>query len=106
MKNKKEIGVAVTTCSSKESASRIVNDLLRKNLIACGQVEGPIESTYQWKGNLEKDTEWRISLKFDPGKEVQLQEVVKVLHPYDTPQWIVWKAGASEEYYDWVVSPN
>ena len=106
MKNEKEIGVAVTTCSSKESASRIVNDLLRKNLIACGQVEGPIESTYQWKGKLEKDTEWRISLKFDPGKEVELHEVVKVLHPYDNPQWIVWKAGASEEYYDWVVNPN
>ena len=106
MKNNKEIGVAVTTCSSKESASRIVNDLLRKNLIACGQVEGPIESTYQWKGNIEKETEWRISLKFDLGKEVELQEAVKVMHPYDTPQWVAWKAGASEEYYDWVVNPN
>ena len=106
MKNKKEIGVAVTTCSSKEAASRIVNDLLRNDLIACGQIEGPIESMYRWKGNLEKDTEWRISLKFDPGKEVELKEAVKGLHPYDIPQWVAWKAESSEEYYDWVVNPN
>jgi periplasmic divalent cation tolerance protein len=106
MEIKKKIGVAVTTCSSKESASRIVNDLLMANLIACGQIEGPIESIYQWKGKLEKETEWKISLKFDLGKQAELQEAIKAIHPYDTPQWVAWEAGASDGYYDWVVNPS
>tara|TARA_Y100001933_G_scaffold170467_1_gene168552 strand:- start:84 stop:404 length:321 start_codon:yes stop_codon:yes gene_type:complete len=106
MKNKMEIGVAVTTCSSKGAASRIVNDLLREDLIACGHVEGPIESMYRWKGNLEKETEWRISMKYDLVKEAELKEAVQEMHPYETPQWVTWKAETSEKYYGWVMNPN
>lgn len=106
MNIKKQIGVAVTTCSSKETASRIVNNLLKANLIACGQIEGPIESIYPWEGKLETESEWKISLKFDLDKQVELQQAVEKMHPYDVPQWIVWEAGTSEGYYDWLVNPD
>jgi periplasmic divalent cation tolerance protein len=108
MEIKKEIGVGVTTCSSKEVASNIVNELLSAKLIACGQVEGPVESIYRWKGRLEKETEWKITLKFDLGKRAELEGKLVKIHPYETPQWVMWKAEASEEYYNWVTGkePN
>ena len=106
MEMKKEIGIAVTTCSSKEVASGIVNELLSAKLIACGQIEGPMESIYRWKGRLEKETEWKIKLKFDLAKKAEIEQNLTEIHPYVTPQWVVWKAEASEEYYNWVVRPN
>jgi len=103
---KKGIGIGVTTCSSKEIASSIVNELLSAKLIACGQIEGPIESIYRWEGKLAKEAEWKITLKFDFVKQEQLEENIGKIHPYETPQWVVWEAGASEEYYNWVTEPN
>lgn len=106
MKIKNEIGIGVTTCPSKEVASEIVNELLSAKLIACGQIGGPIESIYRWEGKLSRETEWKITLKFDLAKKAELEQNLTEIHPYETPQWVVWKAEASEEYYNWVVRPN
>ena len=108
MEMKREIGVGVTTCSNKEVALRIINELLSAKLIACGQIEGPIESIYRWEGKLEKENEWKITLKFDLGKQGEIEENIAKIHPYQIPQWVVWEAGASEEYYNWVTrkEPN
>ena len=108
MDMKKEIGIGVTTCSSNEVALRIVNELLSAKLIACGQIEGPIESIYRWEGKLEQETEWKITMKFDLVNHAELEENIAKIHPYETPQWDVWGAGASEEYYNWVTGkkPN
>jgi periplasmic divalent cation tolerance protein len=103
---KKGIGIGVTTCSTKGVASSIVNELLSAKLIVCGQIEGPIESIYRWDDKLAKEVEWKITLKFDFGKLEQLEENIGKIHPYETPQWVVWEAGASEEYYNWVTEPN
>ena len=102
MNGKNDIGVAVTTCSNRESASLIVNELLEAGLVACGQIEEPVESVYQWKGKVEKEKECRITMKFDLEKRQELELAVKRIHPYETPQWVVWKAEASRAYYDWV----
>ena len=103
---KQVIGIATTTCPDKETASSIVESLLADGLIACGQVEGPIESTYFWNGKLNKEPEWRILMKFAPEKTQQLERELVKLHPYETPQWTNWEANASDGYHEWVLNPN
>mgnify|MGYP002846125100 CR=1 FL=1 len=106
MEMKMKIGVGVTTCSSKEMAADIVNELLLAKLIACGQIEGPVESTYRWKGKIEKESEWKITLKFDLDKRSELAKKIAKIHQYETPEWVTWEAGASEGYYDWIANPG
>jgi periplasmic divalent cation tolerance protein len=103
---KQVIGIAITTCPDKKTASSIVESLLADGLIACGQVEGPIESTYFWNGKLTKETEWRVQMKFVPKKIQQLEEEVMKLHPYENPQWTNWEAIASDGYHEWVHHSN
>ena len=103
---KQVIGIATTTCPDKKTALRIVESLLADGLIACGQVEGPIESTFFWKGKLSKEPEWRILMKFVPKKIKQLESEVMKLHPYENPQWTSWEATASGGYHEWVHNPN
>lgn len=103
---KQVIGIATTTCPDEQTASRIVESLLAESLIACGQVEGPIESAYFWKGKLCKESEWRILMKFAPKQAQQLETRLMELHPYENPQWTNWEAAASDGFGKWVRDPN
>lgn len=100
------IGIGMTTCTNKKTATGIVGTLLLEGLIACGQIEGPIESSYFWDGKLNTEPEWRIVLKFSLDKAKKLEEKLIELHPYDNPQWSTWKAEASQEYGNWVRDPR
>ena len=44
----------LTTFPSHKSAIKSVKVLAEKRLIACGQIDGPINSYYWWKGNLQE----------------------------------------------------
>ena len=95
------IMIGVSTCPSLEDATRIVDELLADKFIACGQIEGPIKSRYEWKDCLREDFEWRITMKFRPENSQLIQKKLLKIHPYETPQWLVWTASATKEYYDW-----
>ena len=60
----KDLYVGHTTCSSEEDALHLLDALLSKSLVACGQVSGPILSKYCWDGEIKSETEWRLTLKF------------------------------------------
>lgn len=97
------IKIGVTTCGSKKEARELVASLLKKRLIACGQVEGPIISMYTWSGKLRKDQEYRITVKFRKENDSNLRQAIKQIHSYEVPQWVSWDANGSEEYEKWVI---
>ena len=104
MKSKLVIGL--TTCQSKESAITLIQSLLGKQLIACGQIEGPIKSIYLWEGKLTQETEWRVVLKFNKINCDELTTAIRVEHSYEIPQWVYWEIESSNEYSKWVNNPN
>ena len=97
-----EILIGLTTVSKKDEATSLVEKLLELNLIACGQIEGPILSAYQWNNKTEREKEWRISLKFPVNKKESLTRKIKEIHPYQIPQWIILSGQSTREYCDWV----
>lgn len=76
-----------------------------EGLAACAQVEGGLRSFYSWKGETCCDEETRLWLKSDARHLSRLETHVMRAHPYDTPQWILWKdLHVSETYGHWLLN--
>ena len=97
-----EIGIGLTTCSSVKAGKALVQRLLQKRLIACGQIEKEIESYYYWNGKKEVSQEVRVVVKFRVGNEHAIEKLFLDEHEYETPQWVYWKANSSRGYTSWV----
>ena len=92
----------LTTFPSHKSAISSVKVLTEKKLIACAQIEGPIHSFYWWKGKVQEEQEWRVSIKTNTkNKNLAFDEMLKI-HPYDNPEWIVLEGKCSESYSQWI----
>jgi len=97
-----QLMIGWTTVPSEEKAKEILQFLLNKKLIACGQIDGPVCSIYEWRNKIEEDTEWRITLKFKSTNQSKIYKCFVEIHPYETPQWVFWEVNSSEEYRNWV----
>src|SRR5437773_10580059 len=53
----------VTTTDSRDAAEALSKSAVEARVAACGQVSGPITSTYWWEGKVETAEEWRITFK-------------------------------------------
>lgn len=100
-----KIAVGLTTCDSNSEARELVDCLIRNKLIACGQVEGPITSTFWWDNKIQESNEWRVAVKFISLKAKDIQSVVEAMSKYETPQWVFWEVESSVGYTDWVKNP-
>lgn len=83
------VAIITTTVATQEQAQAMARTLVGERLVACAQIEGPLESVYQWEGTLECSSEWRLVLKTTIEREPQLRQRVFELHPYQVPQWLV-----------------
>jgi len=94
--------VAITTTSSRESAEAIAKHCIERGLAACVQIDAETTSFYKWDGEIQNDSETRIWLKAVSTLEEPLKNAVFNEHPYDTPQWIVFKPeNIDEKYLKW-----
>ncbi len=93
----------VTTTATIEAARAIAQVLLTERLVACVQIDGPVESHYCWQGKQEQSSEFRLTIKTaDPCKYLVLHAIQK-LHSYDVPEVLVTSVSlASDSYLDWV----
>lgn len=93
----------VTTTDTKDKALAIASALVEKRLAACGQVSGPIESTYWWQGMLQWSTEWRVTLKTTRAVFPRVEAAIRAIHPYQVPEIVATPIVAgSADYLDWV----
>lgn len=80
--------VVSTTIGSHKEATELARKLLQKRLIGCAQIEGPINSLYWWKEEIEQDEEYRLVMKSRRALWEELTEVIESQHPYETPEII------------------
>jgi len=103
-KDSQKINVGWSTLSSKEEAVSLVDGLISANLIACGQIDGPILSAYRWLGEVKQEEEWRIVVKFGQAQTSKVEEYIKKNHPYENPQWVWGEMKTTKEYDNWAKS--
>ncbi|MEF8873831.1 MAG: divalent-cation tolerance protein CutA [Candidatus Thermoplasmatota archaeon] len=93
----------ITTIDEKRKADEIAEEMVKKGLAACVQISGPIESTYEWKDQIEKSEEWVCLLKSKKGRYDELEEAIKEIHTYENPEIIAQAVtDGSREYLDWI----
>lgn len=95
--------VVLTTTGSQEEARNIANALVRRQLAACVNITGPIESTYRWQGAVENATEWLLIIKTTLAAFDRVRDTIHELHSYELPECILLDvAGGSAEYLNWI----
>jgi periplasmic divalent cation tolerance protein len=84
-------------------ADAMVESLLDRHLVACGQRTGPIRSRYRWRGSLDEAEEWLVLLKTRTELTDRVIEAVVDQHPYETPEVIaVPVVGGAPDYLEWI----
>lgn len=92
-----------TTTETKAQAQKIAGYLVGQKLAACVQISGPIESTYRWKGKVEKALEWLCLIKTRASLFKKVETAIKKLHPYETPEIIaIPMVNGSKDYLRWL----
>lgn len=92
-----------TTLPDQDAAERLADRLVQDRLAACAQVVGPISSTYRWKEEVERASEWYCHLKTTLARLPALQARIRELHPYDVPEIIaVPILQGDAAYLEWV----
>lgn len=91
-----------TTTETRDDAQTLAAKLIDARLAACVQIDGPITSCYHWQGQVQRDEEYRLAVKFIQTREAEVRDFIEKHHPYDTPQWLALRADtASEAYEKW-----
>ncbi|MGA0241525.1 MAG: divalent-cation tolerance protein CutA [Candidatus Marinamargulisbacteria bacterium] len=85
----------------------LVHSILQKKWAVCVQKEHPITSQYHWKGQIETDTEQRLTIKFLASHQPKLTQFISENHPYDIPEIIIIAPQyISPAYWNWANSLN
>jgi periplasmic divalent cation tolerance protein len=90
--------------SDREALDGMIGELVEEGLIACGQVMGPISSTFSWEGSVQRADEWLALLKTSQGAVESLVARLAEIHSYDVPEILVTEiTGGYTPYLEWVV---
>jgi periplasmic divalent cation tolerance protein len=96
--------IQVTTAvGSREEAERIATALVERQLAACVQIVGPVQSVYRWQGRVERADEWLCLAKTVGGQFDAVEAAIRELHSYDCPEVIAMPiAAGSAAYLAWL----
>lgn len=90
----------LTTVGKREDAEKIAQTLFQRKLAGCVQIIGTISSIYWWKSKIEKAEEWLCLIKSEKALYHEVEDAIKKIHPYETPEIIAIPIVAgSKEYF-------
>jgi periplasmic divalent cation tolerance protein len=89
----------VTTASNRDDADKIARTLVERRLAACVQISGPIVSNYRWQGAIETADEYQCNAKSRLDLFVQLEQAIREVHPYQTPEILATQIVAGNAAY-------
>lgn len=95
--------VVLSTVSNSDEARTIARSLVEKQLAACVNIVGPIESVYRWKGDIEEAQEFLLLIKTVADNVSRLREELTRLHSYEIPECIALGIESGlPAYLDWI----
>lgn len=97
--------VVITTTETFADAERLAHQLVERELAACVQILPQMTSVYRWQGKIEQANEALLLIKTTSGAYPKLEQALKELHSYQTPEIMALPAAAiSAEYLAWILS--
>ena len=92
-----------TTTDSRAEAMELARAAVRARLAACGQVAGPVASTYWWNDELERSEEWFVFLKTPADRYDELAAFLADRHSYDEPEIVATAiVSGSASFLSWI----
>lgn len=94
--------IVTTLCDSIEIANKIQDELLSRKLIAGCQIS-EVESTFFWKGKIEKKHEYHLEMRTREELFLDIQKIVKEIHTYEVPEISYYEIkGGNKEFLEWI----
>jgi len=94
--------VVLVTCPNRDEARELARMLVKRNLVACGQMLD-IESVYIWEDEIREEPEVLLILKARTDAFCQIQSAVLENHSYEVPQVVQLPITASlPAYLSWI----
>ncbi|KAE9609075.1 hypothetical protein Lal_00020600 [Lupinus albus] len=95
--------VVYVTVPNKDSGKKLAESIVKEKLAACVNRVPGIESVYQWKGEIQTDSEELLIIKTRQSLLEALTEHVKANHEYDVPEVIALPiTGGNLKYLEWI----
>lgn len=95
--------IILTSTNHRKTAIQIVQTLLKDKLIACGKIIENVESSYWWRGQIEKENEFQVILKTVQRNFEQIHDKISKIHSYQVPELIAIQVlKASPHYLTWL----
>jgi periplasmic divalent cation tolerance protein len=92
-----------TTTDSRAEAMELARTAVEARLAACGQVAGPVASTYWWNDELERAEEWFVFFKLPADRYEALAEFLAERHSYDEPEIVATQfVAGSPSFLGWI----
>jgi periplasmic divalent cation tolerance protein len=92
-----------TTTDSRAEAMELAKAAVEARLAACGQVAGPVASTYWWNDELERAEEWFVFFKLPADRYEALAEFLAERHSYDEPEIVATQfVAGSPSFLGWI----
>lgn len=103
MSNPSDAIVVFITAPTQEESKRLADRLVEAKLAACVQILPQMESVYRWEGKVERQAEHLLIAKTTADRFADLENQVRALHSYDTPEIVSFPlAESSPEYLNWL----
>ena len=94
--------IVYITHESEDTARIMVDQLLEKKIIACGNLF-PITSAYWWQAAICRETEWVSLVKTQHKYWEPLKAWVQEYHSYDVPCIMKIEVEANASYENWII---
>ena len=97
------IYLIITTMPTHEQALSLSEELVKRDLAACVQIQAPCNSIYKWKDALETTLEYPLHIKTSSKQKLVVQQLITNTHPYEVPEIITIElSDVNQSYADWV----
>ena len=98
-----DFAVVMVTVPDMDLARRLAKAGLEAKLAACANIVPAIESHYWWEGKLERSKEALVIFKTRQEMLPKLEQIVRDVHSYDTPEFVALPLIAgSRKYLAWI----
>ena len=98
-----DFAVVMVTAPDMDLARRLAKAGLEAKLAACANIVPAIESHYWWEGKLESSKEALVIFKTRQEMLPKLEQIVRDVHSYDTPEFVALPLIAgSRKYLAWI----
>jgi len=97
--------LVLTNLPDLARAEELAHALIESRAAACVNVLAPCRSIYRWQGAVETATEIPLLIKTTRAAYPQVEEIVRVQHPYAVPELIAIPiTHGLPAYLDWLAT--